>query len=135
MEIHLILMTHGDWSQALVDSTQLIIGDLPWVHVLPLWQQQSPAQYEAQAETLLRELGDIPKILVSDMMGGTPYYVAATLGKKYGCPTLNGLSMVLLLALCHARETLNAEETAAAAVQAARFKTGSVQEHLSRAEL
>ena len=104
MDIHLILMTHGDWSQALVDNAQLVIGALPWVHVLPLWQRQSPAQYEAQAEALLLELKDALNVLISDMMGGTPYYLAATLRKKYNCPTLNGLSMELLLALCHVRD-------------------------------
>lgn len=132
--IHFILMTHGTWGRALVESAQLVVGEIDSVHTLPLLEGQSLSDYQTEAERTVLALGAEEKILIADMMGGSPYYVAASLSRQYGCPALSGLSMELLLALCRARETLNAGDAAGEAVLAARYRTGTVQEQMAREE-
>lgn len=132
MSVYLVLLTHGCWGAALIESAQLVVGEISESAAIPLMEGESVEAYRTKIERLLENLGNNEAILVTDIQGGSPYFAAAGLGHKHGCPVVSGLSMELLLALCRARETGNAAETVRAALGEVRSRLGTVDEHLGR---
>ena len=126
----LILMTHGTWGSALLESASLVAGEIPEAVSLPLLEGQQIEAYETEGRTLLARLRPKEVILVADLLGGSPYYAAARLGYEYDCPVLTGLSLELLLALCRRREQMPSWEAARAALEDTRQAAILVNEYV-----
>lgn len=83
MNIGVVVVTHGQLATELVNSTEMILGDLPHIAAVSLgWHDDVEHQREEIGRAIERvraSAGDGAGVLVlSDMFGGTPANLAIT---------------------------------------------------------
>lgn len=93
----ILLLTHGEWGKALLESTAMITGEMQDVECYPLMPLDAVKDYSEQIEKRILAL-DRNVILMADLFGGTTANVAMYMAKKYGIPALSGLNMAMLAA-------------------------------------
>lgn len=93
----ILLLTHGEWGKALLESTSMITGEMQAIECYPLMPLDAIKDYSERIEkrTLAQNRN---AILIADLFGGTTANVAMYMAKKYGVPALSGLSMPMLVA-------------------------------------
>ncbi|TDW09367.1 D-glucosaminate-specific PTS system IIA component [Breznakia blatticola] len=98
-DLHILLLTHGKAGEALMESAEMIAGELSNVHALSLMPGTSPETYKEEVKEQLSTFhGDI--LIFCDIFGGTPSYVAAELATDYKISLLSGLNLAMLLEAC-----------------------------------
>ena len=99
----ILLMTNGRFCEALLESTEMILGKMERVAAFPLLPGVSPEEYTAQVGDYLEENGQSACVL-TDIQGGTPCNVAHALSRKYDLDVFSGLNMAMLIYLDELRQ-------------------------------
>lgn len=96
MEINkILLLTHGEWGQALIKSVRMIIGETEGVVAIPLLPEETLNDYYLKVRG---QLDDHPRALVfTDLFGGTPSNVAARLSQDFPIQVIAGLNAPMLM--------------------------------------
>lgn len=96
MEINkILLLTHGEWGQALIKSVRMIMGETEGVVAVPLLPEETLNDYY---EKVRAQLDDSPRSLVfTDLFGGTPSNVAARLSQDFPIQVIAGLNAPMLM--------------------------------------
>lgn len=108
----ILLMTHGSFCEALLNSTELILGKMENIKAFPLLPGISPEEYTATITKHLEENGKEAYIL-TDIQGGTPCNVACSLSRKYDLDVFSGLNMAMLISLDELRHQGKDEQNVA----------------------
>ena len=84
MKPNLILMSHGNLASALIESAEMILGDLSAYNygVINLQEDNTYDQIEDQLKKLLEKYGDNKVIIMTDLYGGTPFNIASKFYRK-----------------------------------------------------
>ena len=84
MKPNLILMSHGNLASALIESAEIILGDLSAYNygVINLQADNTFDQIEDQLKKLLEQYGDNKVIIMTDLYGGTPFNIASKFYRK-----------------------------------------------------
>ena len=84
MKPNLILMSHGNLASALIESAEMILGDLSAYNygVINLQADNTFDQIEDQLKKLLEKYGDNKVIIMTDLYGGTPFNIASKFYRK-----------------------------------------------------
>ena len=84
MKPNLILMSHGNLASALIESAEMILGDLSAYNygVINLQADNTFDQIEDQLKKLLEQYGDNKVIIMTDLYGGTPFNIASKFYRK-----------------------------------------------------
>lgn len=108
----ILLMTHGQLCEAIIESAAVIAGQLEDVYPLPLMPGTPPESYMAQAEATLQK-APAGSYILTDIYGGTPCNVARMLLRKYDVQVFSGLSLAMILELDNLRrEEMSPQELA-----------------------
>ena len=101
-----IVVSHGNLAEAMVDSACMICGDAETVRTVGLHPVESP---ESFTERLLAAISpNRPTLILSDLYGGTPHNVAmATARRSEAIRCVSGVNLGLLLEAITADETLD----------------------------
>jgi len=94
-----LLLTHGGWGIALVDSLKMIMGSVDFVHEIPLTPEVTFEEYY----NIVNEYVDtMPEnsLILTDIFGGTTTNVAAKIGRDRGLKVISGLNAPLLTEVC-----------------------------------
>jgi mannose/fructose-specific phosphotransferase system component IIA len=93
---HLVLITHGEFGVALIESAAMILGPLDDVHALSLLPGMDPAALSAQ---LVEVLDGCPEgsLVLTDVFGGTPSNVAAAVAVRRGFQVMSGMNLPMVL--------------------------------------
>lgn len=67
---HLILASHGQFSEALKNSAEMIMGPQDSIHAITLEPQEGPEDFKAKFEEVKAGLDNY--IVFTDLSGGTP---------------------------------------------------------------
>lgn len=102
--VHLLLLTHGDWGRALVESAQTIAGKIHNTHTFPLEQDKAVSEYIEEIRAFAEQKKPDEVFLISDLRGGTTSNVAAVLCHRHDLYGVSGLSMDMLLLADDLRE-------------------------------
>jgi mannose/fructose-specific phosphotransferase system component IIA len=103
----ILIMTHGPFCEAIVESAEMIIGKMDKVYSLPLLPAVSPEEYLQQVVKIFKNAPECSFIL-TDIPGGTPSNIACALQKQYpSIEVFTGLSLPLLLTLDELRKDEN----------------------------
>lgn len=110
--IGVVICTHLDLAQALVDTTKMIVGDLPACEAVAVRPGDDP---DAVVERLRAAIAKVDSgdgvVLLCDMFGGTPSNLALSfLGA--GVEVVTGVNLPMLLKLYTHRERPLAEVAA-----------------------
>lgn len=105
-KLNLFLLSHGEFSEYLCKSAELIIGEIKDVYTFSLKKDMSISDLILIVENKLKEVNG-QSVLLTDMFGGTPNNVAMYLKQKYKCEVISGMNLPLLLELVISRDNSN----------------------------
>ncbi|MEW6556346.1 MAG: hypothetical protein AB1349_03225 [Elusimicrobiota bacterium] len=111
--VGVIIITHGDFGEKLLESAQNIIGTQRLVAAISISYAESPAVVKEKLEKQLMSsnLAD-GWLVLTDMVGGTPCNVCMTFVEKLKdkLAVISGVNMYMLLSVFTHREMLNLTE-------------------------
>ena len=97
MEFNIVVMSHGHFCEAIVDSGEMIVGKLNNVYAVPLTPDEDGEQYMSKLNALIESFNGKPFICLVDIMGGTPYNSCLKLMKDYDFTLVTGLCLGMML--------------------------------------
>ncbi len=89
--------THGDFCKEIMQSAQMIIGEMQNTYPCPLLPTESLKDYLEKAEQLINIHYQPGDIVLVDLRGGTPSNAFTFLAKKYDLTLITGLNLPLLI--------------------------------------
>ncbi|WP_077602646.1 PTS sugar transporter subunit IIA [Oceanobacillus sojae] len=101
--VDVILISHGDFCQGLLQSLKMVAGEDFGVKAVSLNEGEAPEEFrEKLAESIKENHTDNEQetIILSDIPGGTPFQSAAYLAKQYKISLISGMNLPMLLTLC-----------------------------------
>ena len=97
--IGVLVVTHGEFGNALLDTLKMILGEAPGIRSVALTAKDSPENLQLKMERALAEMdprGEGVLILV-DMLGGTPFNVGVRLAAERKVSVLTGVNLPMLV--------------------------------------
>src|SRR5260221_9061495 len=93
----IVIAAHGDLATALVSAAELICGPCDDVHAVALQPEDSP---ESFAERLTAAFGgpDLPLLVLTDLVGGTPHNVALqVVRRRSSAYVISGVNLAVVM--------------------------------------
>ncbi|GHJ41908.1 PTS N-acetylgalactosamine transporter subunit IIA [Streptomyces sp. TS71-3] len=123
MHLHMslvLVVCHGDLAPALVDTARMIVGDAGRVTPVRFTPGMGPDELTEAVEATLRSEADgpVPPLILTDLVGGTPARIAATMTAAGRAETVAGVNLSMLVEVLLADAAQPAAELAAIAVRA-----------------
>ena len=98
--IGVIVVTHGQLANELVNATIAIVGDLPqFVAVSIGWHDNPTGAREAIKEAIDRVQGPSGVLILTDMFGGTPSNLGLTFLEANRVEVITGVNLPMLIKL------------------------------------
>ena len=103
-----VVITHGQLATELVNSAEMIVGDLPRFAAVSIgWHDEVNDAREDIAQAIERVRGDGGVLLLTDMFGGTPSNLGMTFLEKGRVEVITGVNLPMLIKLASVRESLD----------------------------
>jgi len=100
--IGVIVVTHGQLANELVNATTAIVGGLPqFVAVSIGWHDNPSGGREAIREAIDRVQGPAGVLILTDMFGGTPSNLGLTFLEANKVEIITGVNLPMLIKLAH----------------------------------
>jgi mannose PTS system EIIA component len=100
--IGVIVVTHGQLANELVNATTAIVGDLPqFVAVSIGWHDNPTGARDAIKEAIDRVQGPGGVLILTDMFGGTPSNLGLTFLETNRVEIITGVNLPMLIKLAH----------------------------------
>lgn len=116
--IQLILVTHGDFAQALLESAEMIIGKQENVRTLGLHLGDDVNGLREKVRRAVEEAGEEEDtIVLTDMKSGSPFNVTASQMETHRFHHITGLNLPILLEILDRRQFETAEEICGSIVE------------------
>jgi mannose PTS system EIIA component len=116
-----VIMTHGHMAEGLLDSAAMICGQADHARTIAFEPGMSPEDLERTVEDLLRGVGEDHQVLfLTDLPGGTPARVAATLAAHGRAEAVTGVNLPMLVEVLLAAKHRDVVALAELAVQRGR---------------
>lgn len=97
-EIALLIVSHGNFAQAALKSSELIVGDQSNVETIGIDVVDSLKEVEDEMDKKLQKLNKEKGLLViGDLFGGSPLNLSMSLLDKENVMIVSGLSLPILL--------------------------------------
>jgi len=98
--IGVVVVTHGQLATELVNSAEMIVGDLPHFTAVSIgWHDDVTDAREDIAQAIERVRGDGGVLLLTDMFGGTPSNLGMTFLEKDRIEVITGVNLPMLIKL------------------------------------
>jgi PTS system mannose-specific IIA component len=105
--IGLVVATHGNLGEALLETTAMIIGPLQHACAITVSRHSPPELLQQQLAKAIVEVGQEGGVLVAaDMLGGTPANIGMTLLEPGRVELLTGVNLPMLIKFFTYRERL-----------------------------
>jgi PTS system mannose-specific IIA component len=100
--IGVIVVTHGQLANELVNATTAIVGDLPqFVAVSIGWHDNPTGARDAIKEAIDRVQSPAGVLILTDMFGGTPSNLGLTFLETNRVEIITGVNLPMLIKLAH----------------------------------
>ncbi len=100
--IGVIVVTHGQLANELVNAAEMIVGELPqFVAVSIGWHDDPTIARDAIAHAIERVQGPAGVLLLTDMFGGTPSNLGLTFLETNRVEIITGVNLPMLIKLAH----------------------------------
>jgi len=102
--IGVVVVTHGQLANELVNAAEMIVGDLPQFAAVSIgWHDDVNDAREEIAQAIERVRGESGVLLLTDMFGGTPSNLGMTFLEKDRLEVITGVNLPMLIKLAGAR--------------------------------
>jgi mannose/fructose/sorbose-specific phosphotransferase system IIA component len=102
--INVVVVTHGDFGQALVRAAEMIVGPLENVKTVALLPEDSPAGFGDKLDAALADLDGQDILLLIDLFGGTPCNVSSRRVLEPNVEVITGMNMAMLIEALTSRD-------------------------------
>jgi PTS system mannose-specific IIA component len=98
--IGVVVVTHGQLAIELLNSAEMIVGDLPQFTAISIgWHDEVNDAREDIAQAIERVRGDAGVLILTDMFGGTPSNLGMTFLEKDRLEVITGVNLPMLIKL------------------------------------
>jgi PTS system mannose-specific IIA component len=106
--IGIIVVTHGQLANELVNAAQTIVGELPqFVAVSMGWHDDPTAAREAISGAIARLQGADGVLILTDMFGGTPSNLGLTFLEANRVEIITGVNLPMLIKLANLQSSMD----------------------------
>lgn len=95
----ILILTHGGWGMHLVDSLNMILGNIDCCDEIALTPKDTFVEYYSKVKEHVATFSK-DSLILTDLFGGTTSNVGAKVAMDYGIKAYCGLSAPLLLEAC-----------------------------------
>ena len=100
--IGVIVVTHGQLANELVNAAQTIVGNLPQFGAVSIgWHDDPTVAREAISRAIERVQGPDGVLILTDMFGGTPSNLGLTFLAANRVEIITGVNLPMLIKLAH----------------------------------
>ena len=130
--INIVIVSHADLGDALIRAAEMIAGsteglyEVEALYSVPLLPGDSPESFADKLEAVLQKLEGQETLVLIDLLGGTPYNVAARQALKENIECVTGANLPMLLELVMSRDDVSLPELAERIAQAGRESVKNV---------
>ena len=111
--IGVVVVTHGQLANELVNAAEMIVGDLPQFTAVSIgWHDEVNDAREDIAQAIERVRGESGVLLLTDMFGGTPSNLGMTFLEKDRIEVITGVNLPMLIKLATLRGEKSLEDLA-----------------------
>ncbi|WP_181995575.1 PTS sugar transporter subunit IIA [Clostridium sp. AM58-1XD] len=95
----LIIMTHGDFAEGILNSARMILGEIPDVYTICIQPEMGPSQIKDEFLSIANQAKDGEHLTVMvDIVSGTPCNVSVQMSEQFENYTvLSGLNLAMLI--------------------------------------
>ena len=98
--IGVVVVTHGQLANELVNAAEMIVGDLPQFTAVSIgWHDEVNDAREDIAQAIERVRGDAGVLVLTDMFGGTPSNLGMTFLESNRVEVITGVNLPMLIKL------------------------------------
>ncbi len=98
--IGVVVVTHGQLANELVNAAEMIVGDLPQFTAVSIgWHDEVNDAREDIAQAIERVQGDGGVLVLTDMFGGTPSNLGITFLESQRLEVITGVNLPMLIKL------------------------------------
>lgn len=109
--VEVILVSHGDYAKAMLESSELIMGEQENVHTFGFYLGESVDELRERIEEKISELIAENEVLVlTDMKSGSPFNATASLMGKYHFYHIAGINLPTFMEIMGTRNFSTAEQ-------------------------
>ena len=101
--IGIVVVTHGQLAEELVNAARTIVGDIPSIAAVSIGWADDMADAKGAIERALQAVGPGPALVLTDMFGGTPTNVALPF-LSAGVEIVTGVNLPMIIKLTTLRE-------------------------------
>jgi PTS system mannose-specific IIA component len=106
--IGVVVVTHGQLANELVNAAEMIVGDLPQFTAVSIgWHDEVNDAREDIAQAIERVRGDAGVLILTDMFGGTPSNLGMTFLEKDRIEVITGVNLPMLIKLASLQTSQN----------------------------
>ena len=102
--INVVVVTHGDFGEALIRSAEMIVGEQEKVRAVALLPEESPAGFGDKLDAALADLDGQDILLLIDLFGGTPCNVSSRKVLQPNTEVITGMNMAMLIEALTSRD-------------------------------
>jgi PTS system mannose-specific IIA component len=103
--IGVVVVTHGQLANELVNAAEMIVGDLPRFTAVSIgWHDDVNDAREDIAQAIERVRGEEGVLLLTDMFGGTPSNLGMTFLETDRLEVITGVNLPMLIKLAGLRD-------------------------------
>jgi len=104
--IGVVVVTHGQLANELVNAAEMIVGDLPRFAAVSIgWHDDVNDAREDILHAIERVRGEEGVLLLTDMFGGTPANIGMTFREKDRLEVITGVNLPMLIKLAGLRSS------------------------------
>ncbi len=111
--INIVLVSHGELGDALIQAAEMIAGPAEQVLAVPLLPGENLESFSEKLNTALQGIAGEEILVLIDLFGGTPYNAAVRLALQENVECVTGANLPMLLELIMARDGATLAELAA----------------------
>jgi PTS system mannose-specific IIA component len=116
--INVVVVTHGDFGEALVRAAEMIVGPQENVRAVALLPEDSPDGFGGKLDAALADLDGPETLLLIDLFGGTPCNVSSRKVLQANTEVITGMNMAMVIEALTSRDSTSLAELAAQVVEA-----------------
>jgi mannose PTS system EIIA component len=102
--IGVVVVTHGQLANELVNAAEMIVGDLPQFAAVSIgWHDEANDARADIADAIARVQGENGVLILTDMFGGTPSNLGLTFLEANRVEVITGVNLPMLIKLASLR--------------------------------
>ncbi len=119
--VGILIISHGKLAEALINTVQSLVGDLPRVRGVSIWPKDSEEEVKDRIRKNMAEVNEGNGVVIlTDILGGTPTNLTLSFLQEEDVEIVTGVNMPMLLTLSSCRNGRSLEEVGTLAKKSGR---------------